>query len=1606
MAQKTARFKIKGMFRDLTESSFQPQYAYEMKNMRIYPTDDNTLLSVVNEKGSKCVLEESSTSPLKDLYFPINFNHHIIGTAQISKYLILFLTDNAGHDKIVRLEKTTTGNFKVTYLFGEGEGADLGFSLSNPIETLVSYENEATQKVYWVDGLNQPRVINVAKTDQSYTSSSFDFLTKLTGNEYVTITRSDYGGMFAAGVIQYTLTYINITGVESNTFYTSPQYYTSYPDRGGSPENTVNNSFTITISNVDKTNYQYIRVYSIMRTSLNGEVIAKRVKDVEITSTTMTILDTGMEGETIESTEVLFNSRPQIVAGTLSSKDNTLFIGNIRNISQSVDLSETAKKIAALGLIRGHEYESSSTSVTKRGEGTYYPFGNNFEGTYSYKNTLFSPNNRIFKYLEFYRFGIQFQFETGEWSEPYFIADIQNTIFPPYSKKVGATNDINKINDSQLYYEWYHIRIQEDSTLYTELSSYKIIKIRPLVVFPDFTKRSIICQGVANPTVFNVKDRATNSPFVQASWFFRPFPPFKDRLPSNRDTAPLEAPNLYGHTVNDTPVTVDEGKLYYWAPIGCFSSWKDTAKGGDLNEGRMSRRGVVTDEAYIGEFYYEEEDGSRGTRSVFDYTIPSFGATLAYNHFDNITYKKPTLEGNKYIRSMRGSEFSNSINSPNGKEQWGHYPGDPTSYISTYGGLFFVDQSIITINSPDIEWDDSILSIIGSEDVKLRIVGFIPFTAFMNSKYLSTTSAATDTGGGYTPFNVGVSMSDYNFYTHNISQQYTPKDNSTSLYGYKTGCAVPIWHDSVPDYGGVYFFVSPWHESGTLGVSNENDAVLQYNKTGNYRYSYNTLYLVCSSNKASGTEDTGIVSNVFWDFPLDSLQVFNSTEVSPIMLKSETYSNTGRPYITYYGNVNTVIPPIASNTYKSPSNTTTQEAEGAWGTSSTIPSQPIALRYKSTPHVVAVLGQNTWGTGEKRQWVLPYPGDTNCPTYYPMTEENTSFLRTENTFPEDVACTGIKTFWGDDNYIGIDVGYVDVTTCIESPNYNVTTVDPSNYKYMNKNRGPYSYSANFGGLWMVEIYRPYTSINEVFGDSSKETLASHTWYVAGDEVSTRDGDFDIIWSSGDTYYQRYDCLKTYLYSSEDPNQVTEILSFMCETRVNIDGRYDRNRGSSNITSLSPQNFNLMNEVYSQKPNYFAQRTDNSTYKEGDYSNYVAWSKTKTIGEKVDTWTDITLASTLDLDGVLGKITKLDTLNNQLIAFQEKGFSQILYNEQTQITSTSGVPIEIANSAKVTGKRYFSNSVGLPNKWAECRTPNGIYFIDDYTKGIYLFNGELINLSDKFGFHSWINKNSTSTEPWNPVDFNNFVIQYDKTNGDVFFINGDSCLVFSEPLGNFTSFYDYARIPYFVNIEDEGYWILNNKYGYAPTESGTYTRYALFPMYKHNSGTFNKYLRYNEESNPTYGHITNIPVFGTSDLAPQEPLDSTSYITLIVNDNPTEDKIFNTLEFRGDVFSELGTQTVEEGSTLTYLPDEVSFNTLKVWNEYQDTGEVELGLDKDYSKGKMFKKFRIWRTSIPRDNKAGAGKGKDRIRNPWSFLKLSYEGNNFIKVQDFAVHYTE
>jgi len=59
-------------------------------------------------------------------------------------------------------------------------GGNLSFNLDYPIEAIGYYESEEVQKVYWVDGYNQNRFINIVAEDDYYTNNNrgddqFDF---------------------------------------------------------------------------------------------------------------------------------------------------------------------------------------------------------------------------------------------------------------------------------------------------------------------------------------------------------------------------------------------------------------------------------------------------------------------------------------------------------------------------------------------------------------------------------------------------------------------------------------------------------------------------------------------------------------------------------------------------------------------------------------------------------------------------------------------------------------------------------------------------------------------------------------------------------------------------------------------------------------------------------------------------------------------------------------------------------------------------------------------------------------------------------------------------------------------------------------------------------------------------------------------------------------------------------------------------------------------------------------------------------------------------------------------------------------------------------------
>ena len=491
----------------------------------------------------------------------------------------------------------------------------------------------------------------------------------------------------------------------------------------------------------------------------------------------------------------------------------------------------------------------------------------------------------------------------------------------------------------------------------------------------------------------------------------------------------------------------------------------------------------------------------------------------------------------------------------------------------------------------------------------------------------------------------------------------------------------------------------------------------------------------------------------------------------------------------------------------------------------------------------------------------------------------------------------------------------------------------------------------YGALPLAEIRRPYNSAT-FFGGTSDDAFQNITWIPCGPSIRIRGNtDIKIPYKWGDSYYQRFECLKTYPYTEDDLNQVVEVGSFYLESRVNLDGRYDNKIGDTNALYTRPTNFNLINSVYSQQDNIFSGKILPDTYhKTNIYNNQIVWTETKEEAGDTDLWTSISMNSVLSLDGSCGKINKIAKHNNTLYVFQDAGIAQILYNESTQLSTTAGVPVEIANSGKVNGVRYISSVIGCSDKSLITVTPNGIYFVDSISKSIYLLNEQgLTNISNKFGFTTWCYNNfpnlgstwnsNFSKDTDNDTIHKDTVLYYDKINQEVLFINKKTALVFSEKVGAFTSFYDYGNTPYFCNLEDTGLWI-------KPDST----------LWKHQAG---EYCNFFGEKKP-YGMI------------------------LVGNPEPQADKMFTNLEFRAYADED----------------DVTPFDSLTTWNEYQEGKYTFTNNTKNASF--LSKKFRMWRCNIPRDSKHIM----DRMRGPWLYLKLEKDTDTSsrVEIHDIAMTY--
>lgn len=675
--------------------------------------------------------------------------------------------------------------------------------------------------------------------------------------------------------------------------------------------------------------------------------------------------------------------------------------------------------------------------------------------------------------------------------------------------------------------------------------------------------------------------------------------------------------------------------------------------------------------------------------------------------------------------------------------------------------LYNLDGNIVTFHSPDIECVDPSQRV-DLEGLSMRIVGFASANSQLGSPTKTGVTRVTD--HFLETENVGINTK--------VSQVIAMRRTSYSGFNADNFC-YPLYLDGVVDNNNgdsvaakdtvpftdaavegdtenpvAAWIVYPWHRQGSL--NNQSALSTKQLKEG---YTTRTAML-----KRNITANAWFTSSYYYDSPLTVSQgiytpkIFNFDQLASVKIAA------GSESAIYYGNIDKVL---VSETGK----------------------YPIYLGWIASEDT---LDLSTIGTKSEAAMSTGYW--KAC--YY---ERPQDFSSRENCYT------------GNDP---VSMKYKSSPHAVirfkGSRHIPMNSYDNSSLAFNN------SVSSDWGfGLHIAELIRTVDSTTR-FGGKSEKAFAGNDWVRCGYSMDLSDGGNRLNFTQGDCYIQRYDCLKTYPFTNEDQNSVIETLSATLETYVNLDFRYDHNRGGGNNIAISPLNFNLYNHpAYEQVNNFFTYHgLDYDRFPSQEFPNCITWTTEKHSGEDVDSWTSLDIGSSLwELDGAKGEITALRRFRNDIYSFQKEGFAQLLFNSRVQIPTSDNNPIEITNGMKMQGVRYISEKIGCVNKWSIVETPVGLYFNDDLLKTTYIFTGQLQDLSAAKGMKSWMNERC-NTNVWNPSDFANCRAYYDKAGHDIYWVYDDTALVYSEVLGQYMSFMDYGNVPLLESLNNSTYAITN------------------------------------------------------------------------------------------------------------------------------------------------------------------------------------------------------
>ena len=365
-----------GMNLDIDKGLLKGDTYRYAENVRLTTNEGGTTGSLTNIEGLKATINQ---------YFALKYVSRvevILATATARDMAVVFTVDNTNNNRIYRLEFDDDGELlKEPTNVLRSEGLDLGLIVGGQISIVTRYESIDTIKVYWADGINMLRSINIAsaydkKNASLLSESAFDILTdsSLISPRVIDIST----GVLPSGNIQYFYQLISTSSGESSLSGASNVISLLKSGEVSHSSETIglgigvdglglktNKAVSINIDILFPGIYKIIKVYSVYYYNYASAPIVKLIADIDIPleATKINVVDSGsLELDTISVQEFNSISNFSVVPKFIESKDNFMFVANskIKSINENTYNYDT----------RAYQFDSMGQCLLDIGNGT------------------------------------------------------------------------------------------------------------------------------------------------------------------------------------------------------------------------------------------------------------------------------------------------------------------------------------------------------------------------------------------------------------------------------------------------------------------------------------------------------------------------------------------------------------------------------------------------------------------------------------------------------------------------------------------------------------------------------------------------------------------------------------------------------------------------------------------------------------------------------------------------------------------------------------------------------------------------------------------------------------------------------------------------------------------------------------------------------------------------------------------------------------------------------------------------------------------------------------------------------------------------------------